>query len=60
MVSHTLRLLVLLPDPPLLFMQRPPTTSTLLDPPTKSTAQPCLLRACTSKHTVDGSRMGCA
>ncbi len=46
MVSHTLRLLVLPLDPPLLFMQRPPTTSTLLEPPTKSTAQPCLLRAC--------------
>lgn len=51
MVSHTLRLLVL---PPLLFMQRPPTTSTLLEPPTKSTAQPCLLSACTTSK-----RAGC-
>ena len=43
-VSHTLRLLHPLPAP-LLCTQRPPTTSTLLLPPTKSTAQPCLLSA---------------
>ena len=57
MVSHTLRLLLPELAPPLLGRQRPPTTSTLLEPPTKSTAQPCLLSACT--HAMQGVQLEC-